>query len=1031
MKNTFNKSHPALKRNSEYFSKGEEEFQLLVESVTDYAIFMTDADGYIITWNNGAERIKGYSTTEVLGKHISVFYLEEEIEKGVPEENLKKARELGSFKNEGWRVRKDGSRFWADVAFTALYNEQGNLKGFAKVTRDITEQKKTEQELLKSEKKYQYLFDNNPMPMWIIDLSTLKFLDVNEAAIRHYGYTHEEFLSMTTLDIRPDEEKELFKQHAAIIDSVNYNKGIWKHLKKDGTVIHVEVIAHHIFFEGKKARLILASDMTERINAEEKLQKSIKEIIDYKYALDESSIVAITNQKGIINYVNDNFCKISKYNHQELIGQDHRIINSNYHPKEFIRNLWVTIANGKIWKGELKNKAKDGTIYWVDTTIIPFLNDEGKPYQYVAIRADITERKFAEENLKKTLKEVSDYKYALDESSIVAITDQKGIIKYANKNFCKISKYSEEELIGQDHRIINSGYHSKDFIRNLWVTIANGKIWRGELKNKAKEGTIYWVDTTIVPFLNDDGKPYQYVAIRADITERKLAEENLKKTLKEVSDYKYALDESSIVAITDQKGIIKYANKNFCKISKYSEEELIGQDHRIINSGYHSKDFIRNLWVTIANGKIWRGELKNKAKDRTIYWVDTTIVPFLNDEGKPYQYVAIRADITERKLAEENLKRTLKEVSDYKYALDESSIVAITNQKGIIKYANKNFCKISKYSEEELIGQDHRIINSGYHSKNFIRNLWVTIANGKIWKGELKNRAKDGTFYWVDTTIVPFLDEADKPYQYVAIRADITERKKAEEEILLLNEELESRVKERTTELEFVNKELEAFSYSVSHDLRSPLRAINGYGKMLEEDYFGVFDDEGKRQLKVIQDNAKKMGMLIDDLLAFSRLGRKEINKSFVDMHKLTNNVIFEIERTIPHKAEVTIGELHPVMADYSLITQVMMNLLSNALKYSSKKDDPSIFILSEKKENEIIYSVADNGAGFEKEYMHKLFGVFQRLHSAADFPGTGVGLAIVQRIINRHGGKVWAEGEVDKGATFYFSLPASENSNI
>ncbi|MBF03964.1 MAG: hypothetical protein CMP76_11775 [Flavobacterium sp.] len=254
----------------------------------------------------------------------------------------------------------------------------------------------------------------------------------------------------------------------------------------------------------------------------------MEKIADYKYALDESSIIAITDQKGIINYVNDNFCNISKYTAEELIGQDHRIINSGFHSKAFIKDLWKTIANGNVWKGELKNKAKDGSTYWVDTTIVPFLDEKNKPYQYVAIRSDITDRKKGEEELKKILKEISDYKYALDESAIVAITDQKGIITHVNDNFCKISKYSTEELIGQDHRIINSGYHSQEFIKELWKTIAHGNVWKGELKNKAKDGSTYWVDTTIVPFLNQDGKPYQYVAIRSDITERKEGEEQIK-----------------------------------------------------------------------------------------------------------------------------------------------------------------------------------------------------------------------------------------------------------------------------------------------------------------------------------------------------------------------------------------------------------------------------------------------------------------------------------------------------------------------
>lgn len=490
-----------------------------------------------------------------------------------------------------------------------------------------------------------------------------------------------------------------------------------------------------------------------------------------------------------------------------------------------------------------------------------------------------------------------------------------------------------------------------------------------------------------------------------------------KKIQREITDYKYALEESSIVAITDQKGIIKHVNQNFCSISKYSREELLGQDHRIINSGYHPKEFIRNLWVTIANGKIWRGEMKNRAKDGAFYWVDTTIVPFLDEQGKPYQYLAIRADITDRKETEQNLERSLKEVSDYKYALDESSIVAITDQKGIIKYANHNFCRISRYSYDELIGQDHRIINSGHHPKEFIRNLWVTIANGKIWRGELKNKAKDGTFYWVDTTIVPFLNEQGKPYQYVAIRADITQRKFAEEEILVLNEELEKRVKERT-------EEMESFSYSVSHDLRAPLRAVNGYAKILEEDYSGTLDADGNRLLKEIQQNAKKMGQLIDDLLTFSRLGRKDVERADTDMTQLANLAIKEVNLGTSHNAEIKLCPLHPAKADSTLLQNVLINLIANAIKYSSKKQHPVIEIKSEKNAEEIIYSVKDNGVGFDMQYAGKLFGVFQRLHSADEFPGTGVGLAMASRIIAKHKGRIWAESKINQGATFYFSLP-------
>src|SRR5581483_11142316 len=200
--------------------------------------------------------------------------------------------------------------------------------------------------------------------------------------------------------------------------------------------------------------------------------------------------------------------------------------------------------------------------------------------------------------------EASELKAALDEHAIVAITDPQGKITYVNDKFCAISKYSRSELLGQDHRIINSGHHSKEFIRNLWVTIARGEVWHGEIKNKAKDGSYYWVDTTIVPFLNEEGKPRQYVAIRADITERKRVEEQLRVSLKEAGELKAALDEHAIVAITDPQGRITYVNDKFCSISKYSRAELLGQDHRLINSGFHSKEFIRDLWMTIARGQV-------------------------------------------------------------------------------------------------------------------------------------------------------------------------------------------------------------------------------------------------------------------------------------------------------------------------------------------------------------------------------------------------------------------------------------------
>jgi PAS domain S-box-containing protein len=635
----------------------------------------------------------------------------------------------------------------------------------------------------------------------------------------------------------------------------------------------------------------------------------------------------------------------------------------------------------------------------------------------------------AEQQLKASLKEIGDLKAALDEHAIVAITDPQGKITYVNDKFCAISKYPREELLGQDHRIINSGFHSKEFIRALWTTITHGKVWKGEIKNKAKDGSFYWVDTTIVPFLDEHGKPRQYVAIRADITERKRAEDQLKASLKEIGDLKAALDEHAIVAITDPQGKITYVNDKFCAISKYSREELLGQDHRIINSGFHSKKFIQELWHTIAHGKVWKGEIKNKAKDGSFYWVDTTIVPFLDEHGKPRQYVAIRADITERKRAEDQLKASLKEVRNLTTALDEHAIVAITDPQGKITYVNDKFCAISRYSREELLGQDHRIINSGYHSKEFIRDLWTTITQGRVWHGEIKNKTKDNLFYWVDTTIVPFLNEAGKPRQYVAIRADITERKRAEAEILQLNTELEQRVAKRTAELEAANKELEAFSYSISHDLRAPLRAVSGFAGIVLQDFSEHLPEEGRQYLERVRNGGQRMGELIDDLLAFARLHRQPLNRRQVNTATIVREVLAEVmplENNRP--IEMRLGELPPCLGDPALLKQVWTNLLSNAVKYTRGRTPAIVEIGCEPHNGVTVYFVRDNGVGFDMQYANKLFGVFQRLHRADEFEGTGVGLAIVQRIVHRHSGRVWVEAELNRGATFYFTLEGDKS---
>jgi len=301
-------------------------------------------------------------------------------------------------------------------------------------------------------------------------------------------------------------------------------------------------------------------------------------------------------------------------------------------------------------------------------------------------------------------KETTDYKFALDQSSIVAITNTRGTIEYVNEMFCEISKYTKEELLGKNQRIVNSGYHSKGFWKEMWGTIGRGKVWRNEIKNKAKDGTYYWVDTTIVPFVNDKGKPERYMAIRHDITTTKQREEELVEALKEVSDYKYALDQSAIVAITNTRGTIEYVNEMFCKISKYTKEELLGKNQRIVNSGYHPKEFWEEMWHTIGKGNVWRKEIKNKEKDGSYHWLDTTIVPFVNDKGKPERYMAIRHDITDKKQRQAELKQYRKKLEQANENLEKFAYTAAHDMKSPLNSASGLISLI----EMELEGQENQ-----------------------------------------------------------------------------------------------------------------------------------------------------------------------------------------------------------------------------------------------------------------------------------------------------------------------------------
>jgi PAS domain S-box-containing protein len=367
----------------------------------------------------------------------------------------------------------------------------------------------------------------------------------------------------------------------------------------------------------------------------------------------------------------------------------------------------------------------------------------------------------------------------------------------------------------------------------------------------------------------------------------------------------------------------------------------------------------------------------------------------------------------------ETLESTTRELHNIRHALDKSAIVAITDRAGKITHVNDKFCEISKYSREELLGQNHRIINSGYHSREFFVELWKTISSGKIWEGEIRNRAKDGSHYWVNTTIVPFLDNTGTPFQYIAIRYEITQRKLAEEQLRIYAERLE-----------LSNRELQDFASVAAHDLQEPLRKIEAFGDRLRTKSGAALGDDGRDYLDRMLTSARRMRKLIEDLLTYSRVTTKTQPFQPTDLNQVLQDVLSDLELRLEQvKGKVEADKLPTIDADPSQMRQLLQNLLANALKFHRDGIPPVVKVTSKISGARVVLSIQDNGIGFDEKYLDRIFTIFQRLHGRQAYEGTGVGLAVCRRIVERHAGTITAKSESDQGATFIVTLPLRQNS--
>jgi PAS domain S-box-containing protein len=1018
--------------------ESENKYRSLFENVQD-VFFETNLEGIILEISPSIKYFSDFDKEELLGTSIFDIYCN-------PEDRTVLLNTItlhGEIRDYELKLKtKNGQIKVVSVNARLTMGPDGQPDRIDGAVRDISERKLVEEALSESEAKYRFLFANNPQPMWIYDLETLAFLEVNQAAINHYGYSKEEFLSMTIRDIRPAEDIPALVNHLGLTRSILNQAGKWRHIKKNGEIIYVEIASHLVQFNGRNARHVLIHDITGRKQAEDALKKS-----EQKYRnLHESMIdgFAYIDLLGFIKDYNESFKQLLGYSDEELSLLTYR----DFTPEKWHNFEQRIIAEQVLTRGfsdiyEKEYRKKDGTVFPVEIHTFLMKNDAGENEGMWAIVRDITGRKRAEEALLESHQQLLDIIDFLPDATFV-VDNEKKVIAW-NKAIEEMTGVQKQDMIGKgDHAYAVPFYGRQqnvflDFIDN------NDKELNARYSNVSKKGlssqaeifapNLYngkgaYISILGAPLFNAHGERMGSIESVRDITDRKLAEEQLK-----LSNQRIALhiQHTPLAFIEfDFEGRVRGWNPAAVKIFGFSQEEAIGQYWTFIvpQEAWSSVDGVWDALVKQRGGSRSSNEnITRNGQKISCEWYNT---PLIDQDGKTLGVASLVMDITDRKRAEEALVKLKKAI------YNSGEAIFLTDREGIFSFVNPSFTTLYGFSSDEIVGKTTpRIIKSGVSDKSVYDYFWQTLLNGDEVKGELINKRKDGTLVNIDGSATPIIDEEKNIIGFLGIQRDITERKKAEQELLFAKEKAEESNRLKT-----------AFLNNISHEIRTPFNGILGFLSIIQD--FDLTGTERDEYISVINKSADRLINTINDIVEMSQIqtGQMKLTASETNIKMLTDDLSNKFKTVAESLGLVyTLNNDLPIdmvsiPTDSTKLNTILSILIGNAIKFTKagsiqigiKLKAASGYVEPAEKVSETVeleFSVKDTGIGIPKDRQEAIFERFLQadFSNTRQFEGAGLGLSIAKAYVEMLGGKIWVESNPEgksgeKGSTFYFTVP-------